>query len=104
MGIKVTSKAGGLHAARGVARSGLFGEVGSRYRLRRTERGSRSSGCGGSKKFSGVKAVDGVDLEIKPREVRMMAGENGAGEYTSIKIFLQVERPTEGRSGSPARG
>ncbi|MDQ3737113.1 MAG: hypothetical protein M3318_06695 [Actinomycetota bacterium] len=45
-----------------------------------------------------------MDLKILPGEVRMMAGENGVGEYTSIKIFLQVERPTEGRSGSPARG
>jgi ABC-type polysaccharide/polyol phosphate transport system ATPase subunit len=92
---------GAARRARGVARSGLFVEVGSRYRLRRTERGSRSSGCGGSKKFSGVKAVDGVDLEILPGEVRMMAGENGAREYTSIKILSQVERPTEGEVGIP---
>src|SRR5215213_4386153 len=92
---------GAARRARGVARSGLFVEVGSRYRLRRTERGSRSSGCGDSKKFSGVKAVDGVDLKILPGEVRMMAGENGAGGYTSIKIFLQVERPTEGEVGIP---
>lgn len=42
-----------------------------------------------------------MDLEILPGEVRMMAGENGAGEYTSIKIFLQVERPTEGEVGIP---
>ena len=55
----------------------------------------------GSKKFSGAKAVDGVDLEILPGEVRVMAGENGAGEYTSIKILSQVERPTEGEVGIP---
>ena len=42
-----------------------------------------------------------MDLEILPGEVRKMAGENGAGEYTSIKIFLQVERPTEGEVGIP---
>ena len=45
--------------------------------------------------------MDGVDLKILPGEVRMMAGENGAGEYTSIKIFLHVERPTEGEVGIP---
>jgi ribose transport system ATP-binding protein len=70
--------------------------VGSRYRLRRTERGSRSSGCGGSKKFSVIKAVYGVDLEILPGEVRVVAGENGAGKCTLMKILSQVERPTEG--------
>ena len=42
-----------------------------------------------------------MDLEVLPGEVRVMAGENGAGEYTSIKIFLQVERPTEGEVGIP---
>jgi len=91
----------GLHAARGVARSGLFVEVGSRYRLRRTERGSRSSSCDGSKKFSGVKAVDGVDLEIHPDEVRVVAGENWTGKSTSIKILSQVERPMEGEVEVP---
>lgn len=53
------------------------------------------------KKFSGAKAVDGVDLEVLPGEVRVMAGENGAGEYASIKILSQVERPTEGEVGIP---
>jgi ribose transport system ATP-binding protein len=78
-------------------------EVGSRYRLRRTERGSRSSGCEGSKKFSGVKAVDGVDLEILPGEVWVMAGENWTGKSTSIKILSQVERPMEGEVGIPGK-
>lgn len=36
-----------------------------------------------------------------PGEVRMMAEENGAREYTSIKILSQVERPTEGEVGIP---
>src|SRR5215218_5414189 len=91
---------GAARRARGVARSGLFVEVGSRYRLRRTERGSRSSSCDGSKKFSGVKAVDGVDLEIHPDEALMVAGENGVGKYTSM-ILSQVERPTEGEVEVP---
>jgi ribose transport system ATP-binding protein len=40
-------------------------------------------------------------IKILPGEVRMMAEENGAREYTSIKILSQVERPTEGEVGIP---
>src|SRR3712207_964329 len=57
-----------------------------------------------SKEFPGVKAVDGVDLEILPGEVNAVAGENGAGKSTLMKILSQVERPTEGEveiSGEP---
>jgi ribose transport system ATP-binding protein len=49
-----------------------------------------------SKEFPGVKAVNGVDLEILPGEVHALAGENGAGKSTLMKILSQVERPTEG--------
>ena len=49
-----------------------------------------------SKEFPGVKAVDGVNLEIRPGEVHALAGENGAGKSTLMKILSQVERPTEG--------
>jgi ribose transport system ATP-binding protein len=57
-----------------------------------------------SKEFPGVKAVNGVDLEILPGEVHAVAGENGAGKSTLMKILSQVERPTEGEveiSGEP---
>ena len=59
---------------------------------------------GVSKKFPGVIAVDGVNLEIMPGEVHVIAGENGAGKSTLMKLLSQVERPTEGTievSGEP---
>lgn len=57
-----------------------------------------------SKEFSGVTAVDGVNLDILPGEVHVIAGENGAGKSTLMKLLSQVERPTEGEiliSGEP---
>src|ERR671927_1932252 len=49
-----------------------------------------------SKEFPGVLAVDGVDLEIMPGEVHVVAGENGAGKSTLMKLLSQVERPSGG--------
>ncbi len=57
-----------------------------------------------SKYFPGVHAVDGVDLEIMPGEVHVVAGENGAGKSTLMKLLSQVERPSGGEieiSGEP---
>jgi len=51
---------------------------------------------GVSKEFPGVVAVDGVDLDILPGEVHVVAGENGAGKSTLMKLLSQVERPTSG--------
>jgi ribose transport system ATP-binding protein len=57
-----------------------------------------------SKEFPGVLAVAGVDLEIMPGEVHVVAGENGAGKSTLMKLLSQVERPSGGEieiSGEP---
>ena len=57
-----------------------------------------------SKEFPGVLAVDGVDLDILPGEVHVVAGENGAGKSTLMKLLSQVERPSGGEievSGEP---
>lgn len=48
------------------------------------------------KYFSGVKALDGVDLEIKKGEVHCLAGENGCGKSTIINIISGFYTPTAG--------
>jgi ribose transport system ATP-binding protein len=49
-----------------------------------------------AKRFPGVTAVDGVDLDIRAGEVHVVAGENGAGKSTLMKLLSQVERPDGG--------
>jgi simple sugar transport system ATP-binding protein len=49
-----------------------------------------------SKTFAGVKALDDVDLEIRPGEIHCLAGENGCGKSTLIKIMAGVLAPDPG--------
>ncbi|HEY9377810.1 MAG TPA: sugar ABC transporter ATP-binding protein [Jiangellaceae bacterium] len=48
------------------------------------------------KRFPGVRALDGVDLEVVPAEVHCLLGQNGAGKSTLIKVLAGVHQPDEG--------
>ncbi len=48
------------------------------------------------KRYSGVVAVDGVDLELFPGEIHALVGENGAGKSTLSAIAYGELRPDAG--------
>jgi len=49
-----------------------------------------------SKQFGGVKALDDVRFDVKRGEVLCLAGENGCGKSTLIKIISGVHQPERG--------
>ena len=49
-----------------------------------------------SKRFGGVQALDDVTLEVRSGDVHCLAGENGCGKSTLIKILSGVEFPDVG--------
>jgi ribose transport system ATP-binding protein len=48
------------------------------------------------KTFPGVRALDGVELEVRAGEVHCLLGQNGAGKSTLIKVLAGVHRPDAG--------
>lgn len=50
-----------------------------------------------SKSFPGVKALDGVDLNIEKGKVHALMGENGAGKSTLMKILMGMLAPDSGQ-------
>ena len=49
------------------------------------------------KTFPGVRALDGVRLDVRAGEVHCLLGQNGAGKSTLIKVLSDAHRPDEGR-------
>ena len=49
-----------------------------------------------TKDFGRLRAVDGLDLEVRRGEVFGFLGPNGAGKTTTIRMLLGLIRPTEG--------
>lgn len=43
-----------------------------------------------------ARAVDGVDLTVRPREIVALVGESGCGKTTLARTLLGLERPTRG--------
>jgi branched-chain amino acid transport system ATP-binding protein len=58
-------------------------------------------------RFGGLTALNGVNFEVKPGEIRAIIGPNGAGKSTFFNCLTGVIRPTSGRilfEGQPING
>ncbi|MEU3538249.1 sugar ABC transporter ATP-binding protein [Streptomyces paromomycinus] len=49
-----------------------------------------------SKSFPGVRALDGVDLDVTAGETHCLLGQNGAGKSTLIKVLAGAHQPDAG--------
>ena len=50
------------------------------------------------KTFGGFRALDGLELDVRPGEVHGFLGPNGAGKSTTIRILLGLMRATGGEA------
>lgn len=49
-----------------------------------------------SKQYGTIKALDGINLDIKSGEMALLVGSSGAGKSTLMKLLYREERPTTG--------
>jgi branched-chain amino acid transport system ATP-binding protein len=47
--------------------------------------------------YGGVRALDGVSLDVPPRQITTVVGSNGAGKSSLMKVIAGLERPSAGR-------
>ena len=47
--------------------------------------------------FGGVRAIDGLDLDVDAGEIVSVIGPNGAGKTTLFNLVTGIYRPTSGR-------
>jgi ribose transport system ATP-binding protein len=59
---------------------------------------------GVSKRYGGVRALEGVDFSCRQGTIHAVLGENGAGKSTLIKIVAGVVMPDEGTMALEGRG
>ncbi len=50
------------------------------------------------KEFGSIRALDGLDLEVKRSSIYGFLGPNGAGKTTTIRILTGTTRPTSGKA------
>ena len=50
-----------------------------------------------SKTYGSLKAVDGLNLDLRPGETTALLGPNGAGKSTSLDMLLALRKPTSGK-------
>src|ERR1700709_21526 len=50
------------------------------------------------RQFKDVRAVDGIDISIKPGEIYGFLGPNGAGKSTTVHMLTTLLPPTAGRA------
>jgi thiamine transport system ATP-binding protein len=52
---------------------------------------------GVSKRFDGITALDGADLQVRDGEVRALLGPSGCGKSTLLRVVAGLETPDAGR-------
>jgi ABC-2 type transport system ATP-binding protein len=50
------------------------------------------------KKFGDFTAVYHLNLSVKPRQILILLGRNGAGKITTTRMLTSIFRPTDGRA------